>query len=221
MKKYILLIVVCLIGTYARSKNLPSPSLAENRLGIKIAPSISFNRVNTNPDTSSFSAPGSALRLIIGPIYDIYIKDSCFLSTGLLYTAKRASIKNDKLNINEEHSLQYVQLPILFKFYTGEITLDMQLYVQLGSIVEVKTEERVTQIHALHSPFLKKFTPFDVAAFLGLGVEYSINSRTNIFVGVSYQRGLANTIKEQASEQGAQKVFLKNDFVSVDIGARF
>ncbi|MCG8341154.1 MAG: PorT family protein [Cytophagales bacterium] len=221
MKKYILLISVCLISTYALSKDLPPTYPAENRLGIKISPSISFNRVNTNPDTSSFSSSRSALRLIIGPIYDIYIKERYCLSTGLLYAAKRASIKNEKLQISEEHSLQYLQLPILFKLYTNEISLDTKLYFQLGGVFEVKIEERAAKINTSHSPFIKKFKPFDAATLLGVGVEYGISSGISVFGGISYQRGLVNTIKEQASEEGEQKVLFKNDFISIDIGARF
>ena len=94
MKKYLLLILYFAGITHG---------LAQDQFGIKIAPSLSFSRVHTNLDTTGLSSDGVALRLKLGAIYDLAIKDSYYLSTGLLFGAQQASIKNAILSIEEEH----------------------------------------------------------------------------------------------------------------------
>ena len=138
-----------------------------------------------------------------------------------MFAAKRAAIKNEVLNISEEHKLQYLQVPILLKLYTSEITLDTRLYFKLGGLIELKIEERAATVADPSKSFIEKFTPLDVAFLLGAGIEYDISPPTSLSIGISYQRGLVNAIKSQASIPGVPKVIYKNDFLSLDLGIGF
>ena len=211
MKKYLLLILYFGGITYG---------LAQDQFGIKIAPILSFGRVHTNPDTTDFSSDDAALRLKLGTIYDMAIKDNYYLSTGLLFAAQQASIKNGILSIKEQHELQYLQVPLLLKFYTSEVRLDTRLYFELGPIGALKINDRATKLTA-DKPFIQKFRVWGLSGLFGLGVEYSTSLFTSVFAGISYQRGLASMLGKQRNTDSVPKFFSYADFVSLDVGIKF
>ena len=211
MKKSLFLILCLVSTTYC---------LAQDQLGIKIAPSLSYNRIHTNPDTANFSSDGIALRGKLGAIYDWTIRDNYCLSTGLFFAANQFAIKNDSLAIKEQHELQYIQLPLLLKLYTSEIMLDTRLYVELGGVGALKINDRVTKL-ANDKPFIQAFRVWELSGLFGLGIEYNISLFTSIFVGISYQRGLSSVLGEQQDLSDVPKAFGYADWVSLDLGIKF
>ncbi len=224
MRKYSLLIFFILIANfYVAAK----PIAVKHRFGVKISPCISFNRLHTNPDTSSFSSNGSALKFSIGPIYDISIGPNYYISTGLWYGAKRVTIKNNKLSIEETHKLEYLQLPVFIKLYTSEVYLDTKLYSHLGAVIEINIEEMATKIkerkidnQKIKKPFITQFKPLDLSVLIGIGVEYTFSPPTSVFAGISYQRGFINSIKGTTPAVQPPIIF-KNDLFYFDLGLRF
>lgn len=211
MKKYLLPILYCASASYG---------LAQGQFSIKIAPILSYSRVYTNPDTAGFSSDGSALRFKLGPLYDWNIKGDYYLSTGLLWAAQQASIKNDSLSIQEQHELQYLQVPLLLKLYTGEIRLDTRLYFELGAIGTLKINDRVTKL-TQPKPLIKTFQVLGLGGLFGLGIEYNITLFTSISGGISYQLGMTSMFREQQDIASVPKVLGYADFVSLDIGIKF
>jgi hypothetical protein len=215
MKKYILLVGLVLNTMVTH---------AQDHLGIKISPSISFNRVHTSPPNAGFSPAGAAFSFKLGAIYDCAIQDNAYVSTGLCYATQRVAIKNEaaSLSIQEAHVLHYLQVPLLLKLYTSELALDTRLYVALGVLGQIKFKERNTALHKdQKTPFLKTFRRWGFAGLLDIGVEYDTGLSTSIFGGISYQYSLSKVIDKHAQEPSDCEVKGYNDLVSIDIGVKF
>ena len=215
MKKYILLVVFLLGTTVTR---------AQGQLGIKLSPSLSLNRMYTSPNNAGFSRAGAAFGFKPGASYDYPIRDNCYVSTGLLYVAQHVAIKNEALSpsIREEHALYYLQVPMLLKLYTSELTLDTRLYVALGILGQIKINARNTSLQKSQTkPFLEAFRRWGMAGLLGVGVEYNTSLSTSVFVGISYQYGFSNVIDKQAQHLCPSPVMGYSDLLSIDLGIRF
>jgi Outer membrane protein beta-barrel domain len=215
MKKYILLVGIFL-STAATH--------AQGKLGITLSPGLSFNRVYTSPNNAGFSRGDVAFGLKLGAIYDYPIKEYCYVSTGLLYTAQHVAIKNEKVSpdVLEAHALRYLQLPMLIKLYTSELMLDTRIYVAIGALGQIKINDRNTELQAnRNKSFIEGFRRWGLAGFLGVGVEYNISLSTSVFAGIGYQHGLSSVIDKQAQNLSSSQVMCYSDLFCIDLGVRF
>lgn len=191
---------------------------AQTKVGIKVSPSLSVNRVASDDNNVSASSDGVGLRMSFGPILDFFLKENYYFSTGLLYTPKRAGIAISEVNNNikgtESYKLQYLQIPATLKMFTNELALDTRLYFQIGVIPEIKIDEKGTG----QDTFIRKFRPIDFSVIAGFGVEHRLGISSSIFGGLSYSRGLINAASKRFDNHDFK---LKHDLVSLDFGIKF
>lgn len=197
---------------------LSVPAFCQTKLGFKFAPTISMNRTQDDIDTLQISNNGSAIKMLLGPIADIYIGEKYYFSTGLLFATKRAGLKvtNTQTNANykEHYKLHYIQIPATIKMYTNEVALDTRIYLQFGGNVEFKTFQDGPDSNI----WVSKFGFADLSAQLGAGVEYYIGVDTIIFGGIEYQRGILNVAKDTYRNKD---FVLKNDLLGLAFGVKF
>ena len=153
-------------------------------------------------------------------MFDFSIGDNYYVSTGIYYTSKRAGLsvtnRNDNTVSTEVHSLQYVQLPVALKLYTNEVALDTRIYFLVGSQLEFNVNEKLKKGDSF---YIRDFRALDMSVNLGAGIEMRAGVNTSFFAGLSYTRGLTNTISQQAPADS--KIILKNDLFSLDFGIKF
>ena len=222
VKKFILLLGVLLVTTAVQAQ--PQLNAKQGQLGVKISPSISFNRVYSTPNNIGAASRGPSLRLKPGVIYDYPFRDNYYISTGLLYSVQQSSIEIRALSsgIQETHTLDYLQLPSLLKLYTGELILDTRLYVELGIVFQLRVNEKNVEIkEGQQQPFLQSFRRWGLAGLFGIGMEYDISVPTSLFVGISYQPGLTNVIGKQDLNLCTPIVMCHSDLITLDLGIRF
>ncbi|HAN49658.1 MAG TPA: hypothetical protein DCQ08_01310 [Amoebophilaceae bacterium] len=215
MKRYILLAGLFLSTAVTH---------AQGRLGIQLSPSTSINRVYTSPNNAGFSSAGAAFRCKLGPIYDHPIQDNCYVSTGLLYSFQHLAIKNEKLSpdIREKHVLHYLQVPLLLRFYTSELTLDTRLYASIGILGQIRVNARNTELQeGRDKSFIEEFRLWNLAGLLAVGGDVGKTQAKSIFAGISYQCGLSSVIGKQAQHPSASQVIGYGDMLSIDLGVRF
>jgi len=188
---------------------------AQVRFGFKVAPNITFNRIDADADNTDFSTEGVGLRFQLGPVFDIEFKENHYFSTGLIFTSKRSAFSADSAGTAyiEDYSPQYLQVPITLKLFTEEIGLDKKIYFQFGGTVDFKTntpgdEEKI----------VRSFNFIDLNSLLAVGLEYGIGINTKLFGGIIYQRGLLDTIKDNVYGDNFK---LRNDFVGLEVGVIF
>ncbi|MTI20062.1 PorT family protein [Fulvivirga sp. RKSG066] len=211
LRKILLLVTLALLVT---------PAFSQFTIGLKFSPTLSTNRVEAKSDTASIGTNGNGLRLAIGPIADIQIRENYFLSTGLLFVSKRAGVEAtgmpNRADIEEEYGLQYLQVPVTMKLFTNEVALDKKIYFQVGATLDFNiNEEPKKQEYFL----VEDFFIFDSSLLIGMGMEYKVGVNTVVFGGFTYQRGLVNQINDHAPLDG--DINLKNDYISLDLGVKF
>ncbi|OJW66633.1 MAG: hypothetical protein BGO68_01635 [Candidatus Amoebophilus sp. 36-38] len=214
MKKYCLLLFFAAMATY---------SFGQDQFSIKVSPGVSYNRIYTdNPNKNDFGSEGIGLRGKLGIVYDRLIKEHYYVSTGAFFLAKQLGIKHvssEKI-IKEQYEIQYLQILLLLKLYTSEITLDTKIYFEIGITGALKINRRITKLTGEDQP-MTKLRWWEIGGLFGCGVEYDISLFTSIFAGISYQPALSSILLPQDSNSNLPKLFGYADLVTVDIGIRF
>ena len=211
-------ILACLLLTVASW-----PVMAQNttdtrslKISLQLGLGLSTNRVDADTDTVGFNTNGAGGRISFGPLFDIPFGQNYYFTTGLLYTPKRtglsANVEGTNENIEETYSLQYLQVPLALKLYTGEVAIDKRLYFQLGGLIDININEN-PQDDAI---YIENFNTFDASLLLGAGVEFKVGTNTMVYSGFTYQRGLGNTIDETIPLDG--QLNIKNDLISLVVG---
>ncbi|WP_421763863.1 porin family protein [Ekhidna sp.] len=204
MKKFLFLLLI--IVSFS--------SMAQVKLGLKLAPVVSANRAKN--DAQTIENDGSQMKFSIGLIADQSFSDTYYLSTGLVYLPKRAAFRSADNTIEEEYKLQYLQIPATLKLFTNEIAPDLKPFIQIGTGLEIKVFDEPEDPSYVT---VEKFNPIDVPVILGAGVEYRAGINTTIFGGFSYQRGLINAVNEAAT--GFEDLQIRNTVFSIDLGVKF
>ncbi|MDQ3395876.1 MAG: PorT family protein [Bacteroidota bacterium] len=204
-------------------------AFSQNRFGLKLSPTISFNRVDSESALASYSSNGVGMRFILGPTFDYFLGENYYISTGLLYAPKRVGVTGVQnlptasalsRQVDEIYNLQFIQIPGTIKMYTNELALDTRLYFQLGGVLEIKIQDKVKESQI---PLITKFRPYDISTLLGTGIEYRIGVNTVLYGGISYVRGLLNTASRQTTSDQvfSERFTIKNDIIALDIGIMF
>ncbi len=189
-------------------------SMAQVKLGLKLAPVISSNRAKN--DLQTVENDGSKMKFSIGLVADKTLSDTYFLSSGLIYLPKRIAFRNADGTVEEEYKLQYLQIPATLKLFTNELAPDLKAYLQVGSALEIKVFDEAEDPSFVN---VEKFTPIDIPVILGAGIEYRAGINTTLFGGFSYQRGLINAVNEASA--AFEDLQLRSTIFSIDFGVKF
>lgn len=185
---------------------------AQTKLGLKVAPVIVSNRVSN--DAQTVDDNGTDFKFSVGLTVDRLLSESYFISSGLIFIPKSASFRAGA-DSTETYKLQYLQIPLTLKLFTGEIAPDMKLYFQVGGGLEFKVFEEADEPDY---EVIESFDPLDFSVILGSGIEYRVGANT-LFGGLSYQRALANVVSNTIS--GAESLDIRNTVFSIDLGIKF
>ena len=140
------------------------------------------------------------------------------VENALAYEIERqkACIEDGQEVIVQTHKLQYIQVPLNLKLKTDEISIDKWLFFQFGLAFEMKVDERGGNLQEL---YLKEFNFLDIVLDAGMGIEMKLGQNTALFTGLTYYRGLLNTIEPASFLKGDFKA--KNDFWGLNLGLKF
>ena len=190
---------------------------AQSKIGIKLSPTLSTNRIKYDGKDKAFSSDGVGGRFVFGPIYDHFLTENYSFSTGLLYAPKRVGleIRQGGTSTTESYRLQYLQLPVTLKLFTNELALDTRLFFQLGGLFDIKISEKADA----DVPVVDRFQFFDAGVHLGIGVEHRLGYNTVLFGGFFYNRGLVNAAAKTTGL--ADKLRINNDLLGLDLGVKF
>lgn len=193
---------------------------AQVKIGIRFGGAVSSARVDAVSDTVEITKDENTIRPLFGLTVDVPIKDNVSFSSGISYAPKKASIEylgqSGSFEGTENYRLQYLTVPLLIRFSTNEITPGLKVYFTTGFSPEVKVFEEASNRDAV---IVDKFKPIDVSFNLGSGVELSIGPDTIIYGGITYNRGLINSVKDAVRSDADLKI--NNDLIGLEVGVRF
>ncbi|MES2731376.1 MAG: porin family protein [Bacteroidota bacterium] len=229
--------------TVSTVKVQPSPPAAESstvKLGLRLAPAITFNSAQDEEIGRNITNNGADVRLSGGLIADFFLSETYAFSTGLWYTIKRSSFKDvpfppsqtsTTLVGKSEYNLQYLQIPISLKLFTNEISTDTRIYFQVGGTCDVKLAERALDKNAnalylrSQAQGTKAYKPVDVSLLLGMGVEFRLSEHNYLFGGLTYNRGVINAIrgslKDDFNDDFTNKLKTVNSLLALEVGIKF
>ncbi len=208
MKKILLLIIG--ISIY-------SSSTAQVRIGLRLAPYINTTGVEySGPDSTALTPGSPGFRYSAGPFVDAFFGENYAFSTGLFFSTRKTSVRERTPSGNVEGvvNLQYIQIPVTLKLFTNEISDDIKLYFQLGGSADVKIAGKVKD----NNNASDGTRSFNICLVAGAGIEYELGSNTAILLGISYNRGLINTLSEKSAREVAN---VNHNMIGLDLGIRF
>ena len=185
------------------------------QLGLRFAPNVSLNRLTDNVSTINYDLNGAGLKFSAGPTVDYFFSDNYAISSGLWYTVKRSSLTSDQMDKNTRTNIQYIQLPISVKFLTNDLPQEMQLYFQLGGTMDFKIAEKHKNYPV---PPGKLYSAFDLGLLISGGTQIPIGDTTKAFMGITYNRGLINLIKDNSLNNDLK---LFSNLIGIETGIIF
>ena len=220
MKKITLLVLFLLAGF---------SSMAQVEIGLMVSPTISSPRFIAE-DRHGFENEGSKLGLGVGVVADYFFAQNYAFSTGVIYRSKGGEISyihpsvdfGNPRRLQDDISLQYIELPISLKLFTNEVAPGTILYFQVGGSLNTKVSANVNGEKVINGEKVsKRFSIFEADAILGGGAEFQMGESTKIFAGLTYHRGLSNIDDYYRDSLDDKNIGIKNNGFSLDVGIKF
>jgi len=195
-------------------------TFSQLKIGLRFGGAVSNARISEISETTDVKKKETSVKPLFGLTFDFPIKDDVIFSSGLGYASKRVAIRytinSGSIAGSEVHKLQYLQIPLLVRFVTNEITPGIKLYFTTGFTGDVKVFE---EANLLDPEIVDKFQPIDASFNLGGGLELSLGPDTNVYGSLVYYRGLINSIKDGIESDADLRI--NNDLIGIEVGIRF
>lgn len=221
--------ILCLLAFTAASVHAQDRSV---RFGIKAAPNLGFIK----PDTKELKNDGTSLGYTFGLMCDFMIgsTENYAFSTGLFLNkigGKYTFPFGDK-NLRTESRYQYIELPLTLKLKTNEIgymTYFGQIGFGAGFNIAAKSNLDVPDakgdiVHMTDENILDKTNLFKASLIVGAGMEFNFSGNTSAMVGLTYNNGFTNILKDQKvpDSSGNEKALkAKQHYFELSLGVFF
>jgi len=227
-----LLFCVFLFSTNLMKAQTPVASAPDERnlrVGFKIVPGINWVKVKT----TNVQRDGSNIGFGFAFMVDKKIKDNYYISTEVNVTTMTNAIKlrdsavhniNDASgrkysDISYKYKVQYIEIPVSFKFRTKEID-GLRFFGQFGLSAGFLISNNVTTtakelITGKEFPSIEKYNPnqndnnnldfsthkdnFSIiraAMIIGAGIEYRLSGNTSLYTGLRFNNGFTDILRE-------------------------
>jgi len=230
MKKIISIVLVLLsIGTLSAQES-PGVSFKKHRLGVRIAPGISYLNVGKLGQEND----GVSYAFGYGLQYEYGFSDNFSISTGLLMNTFRGNVNyNDSLYfvyeksasgqtvkdtasqiLGRKYTFKSIDIPFALKLKTPEIGY-LTYFVEFGTTLSIIYDSYTSKNNViltsgdseaeLSGDSEKINANDDVNLFkgalnVGLGVEYNLIGNTSLLVGLNWNSAFTNILNKKSDE---------------------
>ncbi|MBK7885704.1 MAG: PorT family protein [Chitinophagaceae bacterium] len=189
------------------------------RIGFKLDPGISW----LGPKEKFVSKDGSQVSISYGFMADFIIDPNYAIASGLQITHGGGKLRyqNDKgLFENGQSadenlykvSLQYLEIPLALKLKTnpiGNLTYWGQFGTYLGVNIGARLDATVDgQPEITKEKITGHIVPINGGLLLGAGIEYPLNDKTTLSLGLGFQNGFVDVTRNKSWNDA--KVILNN-----------
>jgi hypothetical protein len=199
MKKFVLLIALALFVFNANAQEKPTKDSGAVSFGAKAG--VNFATI-TGDETSGVDARTS---FHVGGVVEIPVSDVFSVQPELLYSSQGAKYKEEDIDV--ELKLDYLNLPIMAKFYVGE-GFSLEAGPQIGIMLSSKFE-----VEGISAEIDEATKDIDFGLNFGLGYKMA----TGLTLGARYNLGLTNFW----DSEGSESVDNKNGVIQISIGYFF
>lgn len=211
------------------------------RFGLKLAPNISWQR----PDVKGLTSDGSKVGYTFGlnMEFPVGANGNYRFATGLLLNNAGGKLKQDytyteagstnvlATELEQDLLLRYIELPLTMKLMTNEIGY-IRYFGQIGFGAAFNIRAKgdfdqpvidngaVTGFTKLEDEDIKDdIQPFKASLIIGAGMEYNFSGSTSIQIGVLYNNGFTNTLKDAELDGKTAKSF--QDYLELNLAVFF
>lgn len=200
------------------------------RFGIKFAPNLGFIK----PDTKELKNDGVRFGYTFGLMGDFMLgaNQNYAFATGLFLNnvGGKTTYPYTNGNLSTESKYQYIEVPITLKLKTNEIGY-MTYYGQIGfgaafNIAAKRDYDLLDggrPVTITDDDFQSKTNLFKASLIVGAGVEFNFSGSTSAMIGVTYNNGFTNILKDQKIDVGTGEKALKakQNYLELSLGVFF
>jgi opacity protein-like surface antigen len=201
------------------------------RLGLKIAPIISW----MNPNEKDYTANGSALGFSFGFVSEFRLAEHYAISTGFNFSFLSGNLKfpyaqsSDTGTMNRKYNFRYLEIPLMVKMKTksyGNFDFFGQIGFGTGFMLRTQVNDNfITQTHGTISDKTNLSTSevsfIREALLVGLGTEYKIDESISLILGLSYSNSLNNVLQGKNNRDPGLSNRSSLNYVELNIGVLF
>ncbi|MBN1337908.1 MAG: PorT family protein [Bacteroidales bacterium] len=216
------------------------PQVKPFRFGFKLAPDISW----LFPDSEGYSSDGSTLGFTWGFLSDFALTENYFVSTGFgmdymggkLEYPHALMLGQDTLLTTGELSRKYkfrnLEVPLTLKMRTNKFG-SISYFGKIGFGTSFNIKSKADDEFAYYINTQKKTEDFNdvdikdeitfmrASMIFGAGIEYFIDESTSLILGIDFNSGLTNVLKnENVVDPGVEQKANLNYF-QLNIGVLF
>lgn len=224
--KRFLLTLLILLSTKA---GLPQTSHV--RLGLRIAPAISW----MNPNENEYKNNGVKAGVAFGFVSEFGLTEHYAISTGFNFSFLGGNLQfpysksPDTGTMKRNYSFRYLEIPLLIKMKTkqyGSICYFGQIGFGTGFNLRTKvSDDFVTPKNGTISD--KSNLPSSEVSFIreavlaGLGIEYKIDESVSLVIGLNYSNSLNNVLQGKNTLDQSLENRSSLNYVELNIGVLF
>ncbi|MCD4772189.1 MAG: PorT family protein [Bacteroidales bacterium] len=232
MKKTIIIILFLAFIIFAKE------GLAQNKpflFGFKIAPNIGWMK----PDSKGYENNGTKTGFSWGFVSQFYLMENYFVLSGfdVTYINSRLTYPHTVIDIQDsslidgtlyrDYKLKYVKIPLELKMMTrefgkarffGKIGLGTSFLIDADAKDEFKSD-KINE--SSENDIQSEIKVLRESLIIGFGVDYSLGGSTALSVGLTFDNGFIDVLKDQNSTDSSIKNNAFNNFFELNIGIVF
>jgi len=199
------------------------------RLGLKIAPAISW----MNPNENNYKYNGATAAVSFGFISEFHFTERYAISTGFNFSFLGGNLQYpyakspDTGTMSRKYSFRYLEIPLMIKMKTREYG-SFSFYGQIGFgtdfLLRTKvTDDFLTQNHGTISDKINtnETSLIREAILVGLGTEYKIDESLSLLIGLSYSNSLNNVLQGKNTKDITLENRSSLNYAELNIGILF
>ncbi len=217
--------ILCVLTLVTSSAHAQEKSV---RFGIKFAPNLGF----IHPDTKELKSDGARFGYTFGLMSDFMFgsNQNYAFSTGLFLNnvGGKSTYPYLDQNLTTESKYQYIEVPITLKLKTNEIGY-MTYYGQIGfgTAFNIAAKSDFDMIDPASGKIVRETDEdimsntslFKASLIVGAGLEFNFSGNTSAMIGVTYNNGFTNILKDQ--KVGDKELKAKQNYLELSLGVFF
>lgn len=191
------------------------------RFGLHGSPGAAW----VKPETKEYDSKGFRLGFGYGLITEFSLADNYSFITGIesFYSGGKLEIYKalDSSTTTTLYKFQYLEIPLALKMKTNEINyityfakFGGSVNARLSSVADISRKQGSATLTFEDQNIKDDVYLFRVAFNVGIGIEYSLGGTTSVLVGLNFNNGLTDIMKDKDLKA-------KNNYISLNLGVLF
>ncbi len=182
--------------------------------GFRASPTVGWFGQVTGPSDAPLSSNGIKLGFAYGLMLDFGFTSNYSLTSGLDIAYRTGKLKYTYSDFeyssvySKSYSMEYIEIPLTLKLKTNEIgyiryfgqfggSLNINIRAHADYDSSVTTLVQTYQGTSTNNNVYSEINPISMSMVIGGGIEYSLQGHTQLMVGLTYNNGFIDVLKDK------------------------